>query len=53
MPEFRPAEAAISETMFYMSFSLGFILLKIHKAPARAPKHELVLTGFNLKSKQS
>ena len=29
MPELRSAEAAISETMFYMSFSLGFILLII------------------------
>ena len=43
MPELRSAEAAISETMFYMSFSLGFRLLKdsqstssCSKAPARA-----------------
>ena len=53
MPELRSAEAAISETMFYMSLSLSFRLLKIHTAPARAPKHQLVLTGFDIKSEQS
>ena len=61
MPKLRSAEAAISETMFYMSFSLGFILLKnsqstssCSKAPARALNISgQFRTGFDLKGEQS
>ena len=61
MPELRSAEAAISETMFYMSFLLVLSLLIIaqstsscSKAPARALNISgQFRTGFDLKGEQS
>ena len=44
-----PYQRQCSNYLFHLVLDCS----KIHKAPARAPKHQLVLAGFDLKRKQS